>query len=62
MRWLLIPIMRPIAKRRLVELYADRDRIQKAINSARKGRSKVSDLYELAKRTNRECHRLERWT
>jgi lipopolysaccharide biosynthesis regulator YciM len=62
MRWLLIPIMRPIAKRRLVELYADQDRIQKAINSARKSRSRVSDLYELAKRTNCECHRWERWT
>lgn len=62
MRWLMIPIMRPIAKRRLIELYADRDRIQKAINSARKSKARVSDLYEIAKRINLACHRLERWT
>lgn len=62
MRWLLIPIMRPIAKRRLTALYADRERIQKAINSARKSKGRVAELYEIAKFTNRECHRWERWT
>ena len=61
MRWLLKPIMRPIARRKLAGLYEDKDRIEAAINRARKSKSRVSDLYDLAKRTNMECHRLERW-
>jgi hypothetical protein len=61
MRWILKPIMRPMAKRRLVELYADRDRIQKAINSARKSKGRVSDLYDISKRMNLACHHWERW-
>ena len=61
MRWLLKPIMRPIARRKLAALYEDKDRIEAAINRARKSKTRVSDLYDLAKRTNMECHRWERW-
>jgi len=61
MRWILKPIMRPIARRKLVALYAEQDRIEQAINRARRRKSKVSDLYAMAKITTRECHRLERW-
>jgi len=61
MRWLFKPIMRPIARRKLFNLYAEQDRIQEAIMRAKRRKSKVSGLYALAKKTNRECHRLERW-
>ena len=61
MRWLLKPIMRPIARRKLAALYEDTDRIEAAINRARKSKARVSHLYDLAKRTNMECHRWERW-
>lgn len=61
MRWLLKPIMRPIARRKLAKLYADKDRLDEAIKRARRRKSKVLDLYALAKKTNHECHRLERW-
>lgn len=61
MRWLLKPIMRPIAHRKLAALYEDKDRIEAAINRARKSKARVSYLYDLAKRTNMECHRWERW-
>lgn len=61
MRWLLKPIMRPIARRKLAKLYADKDRLDEAIKRARRRKSKVSDLYALAKKTNHKCHRLERW-
>jgi len=61
MRWLLKPIMRPIARRKLAKLYADKDRLDEAIKRARRRKSKVSDLYALAKKINHECHRLERW-
>ena len=61
MRWLLKPIMRPIARRKLEALYEEKDRIEAAINRARKSKTRVSDLYDLAKRTNMECHRWERW-
>jgi len=61
MRWLLKPIMRPIARRKLASLYEDKDRIEAAIKRARKSKARVSDLYDLAKRTNMECHRWERW-
>jgi len=61
MRWLLKPIMRPIARRKLAGLYETKDRLEAAINRARKTKSRVSDLYDLAKRNNLECHRWERW-
>lgn len=61
MRWLLKPIMRPIARRKLDRLYAEKEQIDAAIYRARKSKKRVSDLYELAKRTNMECHRWERW-
>lgn len=61
MRWLLKPIMRPIARRKLAVLYEEKNRIEAAIKRARKSKSRVSDLYDLAKRVNMECHRWEAW-
>ena len=61
MRWLLKPIMRPIARRRLARLYEDKNRLEAAITRARRSKSRVSDLYGLAKRVNLECHRWEKW-
>jgi len=61
MRWLLKPIIRPIARRKLADLYETKNRLEAAINRARKTKSRVSDLYDLAKRNNLECHRWERW-
>jgi len=61
MRWLLKPIMRPIARRKLAGLYETKYRLKAAIKRARKTKSRVSDLYDLAKRNNLECHRWERW-
>jgi len=61
MRWLFKPIMRPIARRKLAGLYETKDRLEAAIKRARKSKSRVSDLYDLAKRNNHECHRWERW-
>jgi len=61
MRWILKPIMRPIARRKLASLYEDKDRLDQAIQRARKSKARVSDLYVLAKRVNMECNRWERW-
>jgi hypothetical protein len=61
MRWLIKPIMRPIARRKLNRLYEDRRRIEAAIARARKVKGRVADLYEMAKQVNLECQRLERW-
>jgi len=61
MKWLLKPIMRPIARRKLAGLYEHKDRLEAAIERARRSKSRVSDLYDLAKRVNMECHRWERW-
>jgi len=61
MRFLLKPIMRPIARRKLADLYEEKNRIEAAIKRARKSKARVSDLYDLAKRTNMECHRWEAW-
>jgi len=61
MKWLVKPIMRPIARRKLDTLYQDRLRIEAAITRARKTKGRVSDLYALAKQVNLECQRWERW-
>jgi hypothetical protein len=61
MRWLIKPFIRPIARRILPELYQQKDRLEAAIYRARKSKQRVSDLYDLAKRTNEKCHRWERW-
>jgi len=53
--------MRPIARRKLADLYETKNRLEAAINRARKTKSRVSDLYDLAKRNNLECHRWEAW-
>jgi hypothetical protein len=61
MRWLLTPIMRPIARRKLKSLYVQQELFNKAIQRARRSKSRVSDLYLEFKRVNAECHKYERW-
>ena len=61
MRWLLTPIMRPIARRKLNALYVEQERFNKAIQRARRSKSRVSDLYLEAKHVNAECCRWEKW-
>lgn len=61
MRWLAKLIMRPMARRKLPKLYADKDRLEEAIKWSKRRKHKVSHLYALAKKTNHECHRWERW-
>jgi len=60
-RWLLTPIMRPIARRKLKSLYVQQELFNKAIQRARRSKSRVSDLYLEAKHVNAECCRWERW-
>lgn len=54
-------IMRPIAQRKLSKLYDEKDRIEAAIKRARKSKSRVSDLYVIAKSITEECHKWEKW-
>lgn len=61
MRWLLKPIMRPIARIKLASLYEEKNRIEVAINRARKSKARVSDLYATAKHTNEACLYWEAW-
>ena len=61
MRWLLTPIMRPIALRKLDRLYPERIRIEAAINRAKASKGRVPDLYVLAKQVNIDCNRWEKW-
>jgi hypothetical protein len=49
MKWIITPIMRPLAHRKLPHLYAEQDRLKAAIDRARRAKSKVSDLYEMAR-------------
>lgn len=55
-------VMRPIAKRKLNALYAERGRIQEAINRARRQKRKVTDLYFIARRNTEKCRYWESWT
>ncbi len=55
MRWLLKPIMRPIARRKLALLYQERDSLSAAIDRARKRKKAVSGLYEAARHNNKLC-------
>lgn len=58
---ILAPIMRPIARRKLKDLYDQRGRFEKSINRARKSNQMVTHLYIAAKATNAECLKWERW-
>lgn len=49
MKWIIKPIMAPIAHRKLPHLYSEQERLSAAINRARRAKSRVSDLYELAR-------------
>lgn len=55
------PFVRPIARRKLDRLYAEKAKINAAIMRARKQKGRVSDLHQLAKMINKECHKWERW-
>jgi hypothetical protein len=61
MRWMLKPIMAPIARNKLFALYEEKDRIAAAIYRAKKSKARVTDLYDLAKQVNTACHKWERW-
>jgi len=61
MRWLLKPLIRPIARRKLDALYNERACITSAIARARKSKKQVSGLYEEAKRNTAACRYWEGW-
>ena len=54
-------IIRPFIMRRLMALQEERDRIEVAIQRARRAKQAVSGLYAHAKATQAACARLERW-
>lgn len=60
-RWLLTPIMRPIARRKLNDLYQQRQMFYDAIGRVRRSKGKVSPLYQDVKLINIECRKWERW-
>jgi hypothetical protein len=61
MLWILKKAMRPIAYDKLEALYNEKDHIIAAIARAKKSKSKVAHLYELAQQNNVECLKWERW-
>jgi hypothetical protein len=61
MLWILKKAMRPIAYDKLEALYNEKDHIIAAIARAKKSKSKVNHLYELAQQNNVECLKWERW-
>ena len=60
-RWILTPIMRPIARRKLNALYKQRELFYDAIGRVRRGKGKVTPLYKDVKLINVECRRWEKW-
>ena len=61
-KFILAPIMRPIARHKLKDLYDQRSRFEQTIKRARGSKQKVSHLYTASKTTNAECLKWERWT
>lgn len=61
MHWILKPFMKKSAYAKLNELYVEKDRIEAAIQRAKKSKLKVSHLYEMAQKNNLECLKWERW-
>jgi hypothetical protein len=53
--------MKTAAYSQLPALYEEKDRIEKAIQRARKSKGKVSHLYEMAQKNNVQCLKWERW-
>ena len=61
MHWILKPFMKTAAYAKLPALYEEKDRIEKAIQRAKKSKDKVSDLYDMAQKNNIQCLKWERW-
>lgn len=61
MRWILKPFMKTAAYAKLPPLYEEKDRIEAAIQRAKKSKAKVSDLYDMARQNNIQCLKWERW-
>jgi hypothetical protein len=61
MHWILKPFMKTAAYAKLPLLYEEKDRIEAAIQRAKKSKSKVTDLYEMAQKNNVQCLKWERW-
>jgi len=61
MHWILKPFMKTAAYAKLPPLYEEKDRIEAAIQRAKKSKTKVSDLYDMARQNNIQCLKWERW-
>lgn len=61
MHWILKPFMKTAAYAKLPPLYEEKDRIEAAIARAKKSKTKVSDLYDMARQNNIQCLKWERW-
>ncbi len=53
--------MKTAAYAKLPPLYEEKDRIEAAIQRAKKSKAKVTDLYEMAQKNNVQCLKWERW-
>jgi hypothetical protein len=53
--------MKTAAYAKLPPLYEEKDRIEAAIQRAKKSKTKVSDLYDMARQNNIQCLKWERW-
>ena len=62
MRWLLKPIMAPIARRKLDSLYRERIQAEQAIMRAKKAKVRVTEIYALSQKISQECLKWEQWT
>jgi hypothetical protein len=61
MHWILKPFMKTAAYSKLPPLYEEKDQIEAAIQRAKKSKTKVSDLYDMARQNNIQCLKWERW-
>lgn len=61
MHWILKPFMKTAAYSQLPPLYEEKDRIEAAIQRAKKSKAKVVHLYEMAQKNNVQCLKWERW-
>ena len=53
--------MKSTAYAKLTGLYEEKDRIEAAIQRAKKSKNKVTHLYEMAQQNNIQCLKWERW-
>ena len=61
MHWILKPFMKTAAYAKLPPLSEEKDRIEAAIQRAKKSKAKVTDLYKMAQENNVQCLKWERW-